>query len=930
MMKRSMKYVMTFVALFLFVSGAWADPTVSVIIKLNGMSGLAASPGEADPVVSNGICTLTVTPADGNYVTAEYITAYSVVKGDVAQGRSNTPGLDVTPIEVHPENVDADPSGTTTYTFYMPEDASDVEVTVNFQSCKTLTAAMVTVSESLTYNGSVQTASVTVKDGEETLTEDVDYTVSDDGGMDVGDDYVVTVYGMGRYQGTVTKSYAIVEKELTLAMVADIADQTFTGSAIEPEVTVTDGDVVLTLNEDYELAYTDNTNIGTAKVSISGIGNYTGTVEKEFTIVGKVLTEEMVDIDDSDIVYDGSAQEPAVTVTDGQVELELNTDYTVSYSDNTNAGTATATITGKGNYGGTVSKTFTIGQADLSMAAISEIAAQTYTGSAIEPAVTVKFNDGTVTVSTDDYTVSYSNNTNVGEATVTVTSTNKNFAQDTKTSRTFQIVAAAATISGEDETVTYNGAAQAYSKGSTTNGTLVVTYYASSEDRSAKTNGTTDAPVNAGTYYVQLTLSAGNYTADAKDATFTISPAAITEVTLAQTSLTYNGTEQTVEVASVKAGELVLTPNDYEVSGNKGTDPDEYTVTVTAKANGNFTGSKTATFTIGVKALTEEMVDLDDGDIVYDGTAQEPTVTVTDGQVELELNTDYTVAYSDNTNAGTATATITGKGNYSGTVTKTFTIGQANLSGVTIAVIPDQTYTGSPIEPVVSATYNGLAVATDEYTVSYSNNTNAGLATVTLTSTGKNFTGTASTTFTIINRTLNVDEIAFAEGQSFASYYSETEDLELPEGLVAYIVTGVNGSTLTTQAVSYIPKNVAVLLELTDDAIVTNDDVTDNILRGTSEPTPVSDITGGSVYVLYNSEFVKAVSGIIPAHRCYLVLDDTAGARLTIGRGETDAVKTILVDATQDGWYDLNGRKLQDRPLKKGMYLQNGRKVVIK
>ena len=58
----------------------------------------------------------------------------------------------------------------------------------------------------------------------------------------------------------------------------------------------------------------------------------------------------------------------------------------------------------------------------------------------------------------------------------------------------------------------------------------------------------------------------------------------------------------------------------------------------------------------------------------YDGTAKEPAVTVKDGATVLKAGTDYTVAYQDNKNAGTAKAVLTGKGNYKGTVTKTFTI----------------------------------------------------------------------------------------------------------------------------------------------------------------------------------------------------------------------------------------------------------------
>ena len=70
--------------------------------------------------------------------------------------------------------------------------------------------------------------------------------------------------------------------------IPDIPAQTYTGSAIEPEITVTDGEKTLILGTDYTVSYSDNTNVGTAKATITGIGNYIGTVEKTFTISPKV------------------------------------------------------------------------------------------------------------------------------------------------------------------------------------------------------------------------------------------------------------------------------------------------------------------------------------------------------------------------------------------------------------------------------------------------------------------------------------------------------------------------------------------------------------------------------------------------------------------------------------------------------------------
>lgn len=80
--------------------------------------------------------------------------------------------------------------------------------------------------------------------------------------------------------------------------------------------------------------------------------------------------------------------------------------------------------------------------------------------------------------------------------------------------------------------------------------------------------------------------------------------------------------------------------------------------------------------------LTGEMVTLSTESATYNGTEQKPTITVYQGDKTLDEDTDYTVSYdrSDFTNAGTYTITITGKGNYTGTVEKTYTIAQAEMT----------------------------------------------------------------------------------------------------------------------------------------------------------------------------------------------------------------------------------------------------------
>ena len=112
--------------------------------------------------------------------------------------------------------------------------------------------------------------------------------------------------------------------------IPDIPAQTYTGSAIEPEITVTDGEKTLILGTDYTVSYSDNTNVGTAKATITGIGNYIGTVEKTFTISPKVtnlgaltLTEDQNgisteiggDYNGSDVAYSLESDIENVSVT---------------------------------------------------------------------------------------------------------------------------------------------------------------------------------------------------------------------------------------------------------------------------------------------------------------------------------------------------------------------------------------------------------------------------------------------------------------------------------------------------------------------------------------------------------------------------------------------------------------------------------------
>ena len=381
-------------------------------------------------------------------------------------------------------------------------------------------------------------------------------------------------------------------------VISDVADQTYTGSLIAPNVTVTCNDVELVKDTDYTVSYSNNKNVGTATISITGIGDYTGTIKKNFNIVARGISDTTIGSIPNQ-TYTGNSISALPVITYNGATLTKDVDYTLSYSNNINVGTATITITGKGNFKGTTSKTFSISARAMSDTSVANVSSQTYTGNGISPLPTITYNNKTLKKDTD-YTLSYSNNINAGTATITIT------------------------------------------------------------------------------------------------------------------------------------------------------------------GKGNFTGTTSKTFSISARAMSDTSV-ANISSQTYTGNVISPLPTITYNNKTLKKDTDYTLSYSDNINVGTATITITGKGNFAGTTSKTFSISARAMSDTSVANISSQTYTGNVISPLPTITYNNKTLKKDtDYTLSYSDNINAGTATITITGKG-NFTGMTSMTFIITQKSaekLNISEIA--------------------------------------------------------------------------------------------------------------------------------------------------------------------------
>ena len=172
----------------------------------------------------------------------------------------------------------------------------------------------------------------------------------------------------------------------------------------------------------------------------------------------------------------------------------------------------------------------------------------------------------------------------------------------------------------------------------------------------------------------------------------------------------------------------------------------------------------------------------------------------------------------------------------------------------------------------------------------------------------------------------------------WATYFA-AENLAKPEGVKVYRVTSVTDNVVNTEEVNYIKAGVGVLL-YSETAVDS-----EKLIVGTGYGSDYSSILLGSVetstmnsgtnYVLYNNQFIPAEDNTLPANRCYLQIPGVSGTRsLTIEHGDdnTTDIHTTLKDhgdMINDIYYTLSGQRVE-KPTKKGLYIKNGRKVVIK
>jgi len=215
---------------------------------------------------------------------------------------------------------------------------------------------------------------------------------------------------------TAETSLSKLEFSIAKATVSSLGSYRYSGTALTPSFTVSLNGVKLVQDLDYSVTYLSNKNVGTAKVVICGKGVYTNSLTKTFTIRPETMASAVITGCKAKYSYTGKQVKPLIQVVWNGKILRNNTDYTLLYKNNKKRGSAGIVVTGKGNYSGTLTASFTIVRASVKKASVTGLkAVYARTGKAVKPKVTVKLG-GKKLKKKRDYILSYRKNKKKGTA----------------------------------------------------------------------------------------------------------------------------------------------------------------------------------------------------------------------------------------------------------------------------------------------------------------------------------------------------------------------------------------------------------------------------------------------------------------------------------------------------------------------------------
>ena len=613
---------------------------------------------------------------------------------------------------------------------------------------KPLTEDMISISPAcITYDGGTHTPWVDVKSGIYSFNKNYDYTVSHANDIKNVGNYPVTVTATANGKlsgGPITKTFSITARSINDAKVTlGYTTAQYTGSELKPSVSVAlpspKGGYDPPLDaSNYKVTYENSTNVGTATVTVKGKGNYTGSASTTFTITARSLGNATFGTI-SEQTYTGSAITPEPTVTwipatgGPGTQLVKGTDFDFSYTNNVNVPATpnappTITITGKGNYTGSKSKTFTIVKATPVVTAPTA-KSLTYNGAAQALVNAGSTTLGTLQYSLDDrtYGTNVPTSTGVGSYTVYYRVVGDGNINDVAAqSITVTISKAAGSLSYATTSISKTFGNAAFTNPLTLTGDGTVRYSTSNASVAAVNATTGEVTIaGSGSATITATVTDGtNYTYATKTASYTITVGTnVMNVTATGYTGTYDGQSHGITVtapdgATVKygttAGSYTLTTSPtytaagsytvyYQVSKANYTTVTGSQTVVISKAAGSLSYAATSiSKTFGNAAFTNPLTLTGDGTVRYStSNASVASVNATTGEV--------TIAGSG---SATITATVTDGTNYTyATKTASYTI----TVGTNVMNVIATGYTG---------TYDGQAhgitvTAPDGATVKY-------------------------------------------------------------------------------------------------------------------------------------------------------------------------------------------------------------------
>ena len=671
-----------------------------------------------------------------------------------------------------------------------------------------ISGATVTLSQTTyTYSGSECKPTPTVKVGGKTLTNGTDYKVSYSNNNKAGT-ATCTITGMGNYTGTKSATFTIKAPAASSSKAPTASSKAPAASSSKAPTTSSKAPAASsskapTASSKAPAASSSKAPTASSKAPAASSSKAPTASSKAPTTSS---TASKTDISGASVsvggpyAYTSAAMSPEPTVKLGGKTLKKGTDYKVSYTNNRVPGTATCTITGTGDYTGKATGKFTIAKRDLSTVTLTLSQTEfTYTGGACRPAVTVNVG-GIDLPASGNYTVSYKDNIQAGTAVCTITGSTNCTGSQSKTFTINKADLSSANVSLATSTYKFNGNAVEPVPRVSLNGRVLTfgkdfTVSYRNNDRVGEASYTVEG-INS-----YMGRVSGKFTLTKAQTITTKTSISGASAEFAEGSLTYTGEELTPSPV-VKMGDVVLTKGvDYTVSYSSNTAPGTAYCTITG--TGSYTGTKKVSFKIEKIDVNTCTAVLEKTMYTYNGTAQTPAVTVTNGGQIMSEGTDYKVQYTDNVQVGKASVVITGMGCFTGTKTVAFDIGKISLNNCSVT-LPQTSYTydGREKKPVPLVKLDGEKLTKDvDYTVSYTNNTQVGTANVIIKGIG-NCEGEKSMAFSIVKRgatvtsisrcTISIEPVVYFDGTEKTPKVTVTHgDIQLEEG-VDFTVNYVN------------------------------------------------------------------------------------------------------------------------------------------